>query len=406
MAKLAFEDLSFAAAGDVITIHFLGYYSFELPRTALEQMGLISIEDHALVFDNRSEKEARNKFNHLLDHGFLSLRNDVTGKPTTYIHSLSGIPLIGNGSFGIVDRNSNMIEVKPLTGCNMNCIFCSVDEGLSSRKTAEMIIQSSYLADELGKLLALKNRACHITINAQGEPTLYAPMAKLIRSISSLPHVKSISLITNGTLLTESDVDALAAAGLTRLNLSLNAVTDRMAKILEGHGKYDVSKVKALAKYAAKKLEVMLAPVFVPGYNDDELKQIVLFAKRIGARVGIQNFLTYKKGRTPQKTRQMPWENFYALLRNLEAETGVKLLLNEKDFDVRKTPALPKPFRKGKIVEAVLKCPGRYRGEVIASAGQRSVTVTPYAFKSGDREKRIRIRITSDKHNIFFGKPV
>ena len=66
--------------------------------------------------------------------------------------------------------------------------------------------------------------------------------------------MKTITLITNGTLLTEKFIDELAAAGLTMLNISLNAIDPKIAKLMEGHGSYDVEKVKKMAAYAAKTL--------------------------------------------------------------------------------------------------------------------------------------------------------
>ncbi|MBI2137850.1 radical SAM protein, partial [Candidatus Woesearchaeota archaeon] len=312
-----------------------------------------------------------------------------------------GLPLIGSSSFGIVDRNSNMLEIKPITGCNMNCIFCSVDEGLSSKKTTELVIEKDYLAEEARKVIEYKQCETHITINAQGEPTLYTPMPELIKALREIKQVKTISLITNATMLTKSYIDRLAAAGLTRLNISLNAASEKMAKILEGHGKYDVKNAKQMAEYAAGKMEVIIAPVFVSGYNDTELGEIIKFAKSIGAKAGIQNYLFYKRGRNPKNASQMPWEKFYEMLKKLEKEHEFKLMLDEKDFQITKTKPLPKPFRKGQITEAKIICPGRYPNETLAAAKDRNITITNFKGRYGEKAK---IKITSDKHNIFYGK--
>ena len=358
MAELVFEDLEFKEEGGTLRVGFLDNFYFEVDRNSL---GDVVASGKKIVFKGLNEEEARHRFNQILDANFENLVCSTTKNRAVYVNKYSGLPLIGNNAFGIVDRNSNMLELKPITGCNMNCIFCSVDEGLSSRKRLELVIDREYLVEETKKLIEFKNCEVHVVINAHGEPTLYKPMPELIRDLSGISRVKTISLITNGTLLTESYIDRLAESGLTRLNLSLNAVSGKMAKILEGHGKYDVEYVKKMAEYAAKKLEVVLAPVYVPGYNDAELGLIIEFAKKIGARVGIQNYLYYRKGRNPANTAESSWAKFYGMLKKLEEKHEFSLIMDESDFGVFRTDPLPKPFRTGNVVEAVVKSPADIR---------------------------------------------
>ncbi|MDD5735917.1 MAG: radical SAM protein, partial [Methanothrix soehngenii] len=45
----------------------------------------------------------------------------------------SDIPLVGCLYFGVVDRGSNLLQIRPSCGCNLSCPFCSVDAGPSSR---------------------------------------------------------------------------------------------------------------------------------------------------------------------------------------------------------------------------------------------------------------------------------
>ena len=402
MTELIFEDLRFKETDDSVSVDFLDWFSFEIPKELLRHPLKVS-SPNSVMIEGLGRTDSRNWFNSLIDSGFLNLKSKITGNPAAYINERSGIPLVGSSCFGIVDRNSSMIEVKPVTGCNMNCIFCSVDEGLSSRKTNEIVIDKNYLVSEVSKLAELKSpHRLHITINAHGEPLTYRPMPELISGLAELESTASTSLITNGTLLNEPCIDSLARAGLSRLNVSLNAVSPKAAKILEGHGGYDVSHVKKMCAYAAEKLEVVLAPVFVPGYNDSELAEIVKFAKEIKAKVGIQNYLHYKKGRNPRKTKEMPWEKFYSILRKLEKDHDFKLILDQEDFGITKTPPLHKPFKKDQIISAVVKCPGRYRNEAIAASSGRNLTVTN--LKKFSRDQKIKVKITSDKHSIFFAK--
>ncbi len=405
MATLTFEDLRFRKKdSNTVVVEFLGNYTFEVDTKALASIGPYSLSGNSIEFKDVSEQEARNGFNVILNWGLGSLTNIATRKKTLYVHRYSGIPMIGTTSFGIIDRNTNMIEVRPLTGCNMNCIFCSVDEGLASKKTSEVIIDEKYLAAEVKKLVEFKGCSCSVIINAQGEPTLYKPLPELIRDLKSIAAVKTVTLITNGTLLSEQLIDEFAAAGLTHLNISLNAIDPKVAKAMEGHGGYDVEKVKKMAAYAAKtRIKVTLAPVIVSGYNDEEMEKIVQFAKEIGAAVGMQNYLFYRRGRNPKNVEQIPWEKFYAKLEELEKKYGSKLIFTAADYEIIKTKPLPKPFKKGQTVKAQVIAEGRYPREYIAAAEERIITLPDCERKLAAAES-VRIKIVSDKHNIFYGE--
>ncbi len=405
MALLTFQDLKFMRKNGKVAVGFLDNYEFELEPEALEAIGDYRAEGNSIEFKGVDEDAARRKFNAVLDLGLSNLTNSVTKKKTLYIHRYSGIPLIGTTSFGIIDRNTNMIEIRPLTGCNMNCIFCSVDEGLASRKASEVVIEEEYLAAEAKKLAEFKGCECHVIINSQGEPTLYKPLPQLISDLKAIAAVKTVTLITNGTLLTEGLIDKLAASGLTMMNISLNAIDPKIAKIMEGHGSYDVEKVKRMAAYAAAKtgIKVTLAPVVVGSYNDSEMEKIVSFAKEIGATTAAQNYLFYKRGRNTKNAGQIPWPRFYEMLEQLEKKYGSKLVFSAADYKIIKTRPLPKPFRKGQTVKAVVVAEGRYPREYIAAAMERIITL-PDCGRSLRRGEKIKIKIVSDKHNIFYGK--
>ena len=198
-------------------------------------------------------------------------------------------------------------------------------------------------------------------------------------------------------LLTEEYVDKLAEAGMTRINISLNSMDVALGKKIAGHGKYDIEHSKKICRHIAKKMQLIIAPTFIPGMNEDQMKALVLFGKEVGAKMGIQNFIYYRFGRNPIKS--MPWENFYELLRQLEAETGVKLIMTKDDYKIVHTNKLPKPFMKGETIEAEIMLPGRLPGEAIAVAQGRCILVR----EAGDKTGKVKIRLDRSKHNIFVG---
>ncbi|MHA1893480.1 MAG: hypothetical protein ACTSX4_03150, partial [Candidatus Helarchaeota archaeon] len=82
-----------------------------------------------------------------------TLKNRYTLRDVIFIDEQLGVPLIGTTAFGIVYRNSNIIEIRPITGCPLNCIFCSVDEGSHSvSRVRDYLVHEEYLIKEIKKL--------------------------------------------------------------------------------------------------------------------------------------------------------------------------------------------------------------------------------------------------------------
>jgi len=395
MAKLEFEDLSFEQNKDSIRVIFLNLFYFDVKNSDLNKIADFIVEKNSIDFKKIDEKRAGRKFNLILEKGFSNLKNKLTSKKAVYIHKNSGIPLIGNGAFGLVDRNTNIIEVKPITSCNLGCIYCSVDQ---NKRIVDFVIEKGYLIEEFKKLVEFKqvsNIEAHIA--SQGEPLLYAPIVDLVKDIAEIKQVKTISIDTNGVLLTKEFIDKLVEAGLTRFNLSINALEPALAKKIADSRFYDIKKIKEIAEYISKKCSLIIAPVLMRGVNDEEMPKIIEFAKSINADMGIQNFLPYKFGLNPVKP--MPFENFYKKLEEWQDKYKVKLIKSVDDFNIKETKQLPKPFRKDEIVEAEIVCPGRLPGEKIAVAKQRSISIPNCIKEKG----KVRIKITRAKHNIFIG---
>ncbi|MEM3690325.1 MAG: radical SAM protein [Candidatus Micrarchaeia archaeon] len=373
-------------------------FQCRIPNSELERIGAFSAEGNSVEFDC-SERRARFRFNQLLQRAFSNLRNVVTGRRAIYIHRNSGIPLIGSNSFGIVDRNTSIVEVKPITGCNLDCIFCSVDEGVSSKDKRDVVVEEEYLVEEFRKLAEFKRVRVEAHINASGEPLLYSRIVDLVRDLRSIPNVGVISMDTNGVMLTEDLALRLRDAGLTRFNISISGFSQEAYSRMSGSSA-SVDRLKDVIRFCSGIAEVLIAPVWVPGFNDSEIEELIAFAKRLNVRIGIQNFLEYERGRRP--TAQLSMEEFRARLKALEQKHGVKLLLSPDDFGIVRTERLPKPFRKGDIVNAYVASEGRGAGEFIGVCSGRNITLLG-SFRVGSCA---RVRILRSKHNIFLARRV
>lgn len=401
-AELTYKQLSFIEEKDFIRVIFLKNYHLRIPKAELEKIAVFSLQKHTIIFKDSPKQSAERKFNFLVEKYFSELTNIITKKKTVYIHSNSGIPLIGNTSFGVVYRNTNVIEVKPVTGCNLDCVYCSIDEGTSSGKKRDFVIEKDYLIEEIGKIAEHVGEGWNCHIGTHGEPLLYPELKELIEGISKIKNVKAISMDTNATLLTESIVDSLIDAGLTRFNISLDALDPALAKKMTNFP-FNLEHVKKIIKYVGERSNMLIAPVWVQGYNDEEMPKLIEFAlencKKSPIKMGIQNFLEYEHGRKPAK--QMSWEFFYDNLGKLEKKYKTKLILNADDFNIHKSKRLEKPLKKNQTVKATVVAEGMYGNDKICAAEGRSINVFNCNAKIGSV---VKIKLLRDKHNCFAGK--
>ncbi|MFH1211940.1 MAG: radical SAM protein [Candidatus Woesearchaeota archaeon] len=401
MAKLEFQDLEFLDKDtENVEVIFLGCYSAILPKPELEKIGKCRLGKHFIEFQ-ANEKSSNTKFNLLLSKAFFGLRNRLNNRPAVYIHKNSGIPLIGTNEFGIADRDTNWLELKPNTGCNLDCIFCSINE--SGIKKYDYVVEKDYLVEEACRVIELKKGKVNVHIGPQGEPLLYKDLVQLVGDLRKNPKVNEILCVTNGVLLTKRLIDELSDAGLSRLHISLHTLDKELAAKLAQHP-FPVNKIVEIINYAKHKLKVVIVPLIIPGFNEKEIDSLILFAKQIypeAPLISFQNFLCYPKGKKPVKQRD--FKEFFELLEKYEKKYDINLTSNDLGTEFYKDAALEKPFKKNDIVKAVIMLPGRHENEMIAVSGNRCITLVDCRENKEKIGKKVNVKIIRDKHNIFKG---
>ncbi|MFP3872415.1 MAG: radical SAM protein [Candidatus Aenigmatarchaeota archaeon] len=371
------EDLVEFSLGDVITVVMEGEVYRELSRHHSDEVIVSSSEEKLVV-------------------------NDVTGRELVYVSEAAGIPLYGHIAFGIIDRGTNLIQVRPMTGCNLNCIFCSACEGPESEllKT-DYVVDLDYLMDELEQLVSRKGEGVEVHIDGQGEPGFYPDFKELVRRAKQLKEVEVVSVQTNGHSLNEEDIGELEG-WLDRINLSLNTLGGNLAEKMSGKHGYDLQHVKKLIHRCVDSgIDILIAPVWVPGVNDDDMIDMIEFSKSNIENerwpvLGIQKYVPYKRGRRLD-VGVMSFYRFYKELKRLEEKFDTKLRLRPEDFDIEYRRSCKERFSKGERIRASLKAPGRRDGEMIAVARDRALSV--------ETEKQVGEEVTCKvvrtKHDIY-----
>lgn len=257
-----------------------------------------------------------------------------------------------------------------------------------------------------------KSKCLEAHIDTVGDPLTYSRIVDLVHRLSEIPRVKVLSLQTHGPLLSYRLISDLEAAGLSRINLSIDSLDPRLAKTLAGTQQYDLDHVLKMAEMISNsKIDLLIAPIWLPNLNDEEIPKIVEYALKIKAGkrwppLGIQKYVVHKFGRKPKGVKPMTWFKFYRELRRLEERFKVKLVLKPEDFGIVKDSRVPTVLMKGEKVRLQVIGLGWLKGEKLAVEPRRERIVTLVNASRIEVGSKVPARILSCKDNIYVAEPV
>jgi cyclic pyranopterin phosphate synthase len=149
--------------------------------------------------------------------------------------------------------------------CNLRCIYCMPEDQIF-RPNADLMQD-----DEIMLLTQLFASLGFDKIRLTGgEPTVRAHIVDIVRSIASTPGIRSISMTTNGLLLSKL-AEPLAAAGLHRVNVSIDTLNPDKFKRLTRWGKLEDVWNGVMAAEKAGLTPIKLNAVVVKGYNESDV---------------------------------------------------------------------------------------------------------------------------------------
>src|SRR5216684_2609859 len=161
--------------------------------------------------------------------------------------------------------------------CNFRCTYCMPLDEYEWLEKGEIL---SF--EEIARLAALFVQLGVEKIRLTGgEPLVRRDLDKLGAQLSALPGPPELCLTTNGSLLAEK-VAALKAAGLCRINVSLDSLDPDKFRRIRKRG--DLAQVLE-GLFAAKRQglhPIKINAVIERGVNDDEVLDLVAFAREHG----------------------------------------------------------------------------------------------------------------------------
>ena len=188
------------------------------------------------------------------------------------------------------NRTLHDLRISVTDRCNFRCPYCMPKEvfgpGYSFLRDPQLM-----KLDELTKIVAafraLGVEKVRIT---GGEPLLRADVPDLIRALKQELRVPDVALTTNGWLL-EKLAPALHAAGLDRLNVSVDSLDDATAGKLNGLG-FSVARVlRGIDAAAALGLPIKINCVVQRGVNDEELPALCNYFRERGHALRFIEFM-------------------------------------------------------------------------------------------------------------------
>jgi cyclic pyranopterin phosphate synthase len=176
-------------------------------------------------------------------------------------------------------RPLGSLRVSVTDRCNLRCRYCMPEQDY-----VWLPKQSILTFEEITRLVrvfaSLGARKVRLT---GGEPLLRHDLATLVAQLSELG-LGDLAMTTNGLLLAKQ-AGALRRAGLRRVTVSLDTLhPERMRELARSDRHADVLAGIAAARAAGFE-RVKLNSVVIRGVNDDELADLLEFARAQGAEV-------------------------------------------------------------------------------------------------------------------------
>jgi len=172
-------------------------------------------------------------------------------------------------SGGLIDRYGRRIEylrVSVTDRCNLRCRYCMPPEGVVQCSHAE-ILRYEEIEAVVRVAAGLGIRAVRLT---GGEPLVRSGLSDLVAALSRLRGIDEVAMTTNGTLLAGQAED-LAAAGLARVNVSLDSLNRTRYREMTRRGRLEDALSGIEAARRAGLLPVKVNAVILRGVNDGEI---------------------------------------------------------------------------------------------------------------------------------------
>ena len=165
-------------------------------------------------------------------------------------------------------RNIHYLRISLTDRCNLRCVYCMPEDITFQPSSGLMQDEEVLLLVQLFTSLGFDKFRL-----TGGEPTVRANIVNLVRDIARTPGIRSLSMTTNGILLSRL-AQPLAEAGLQRVNISIDTLDPDKFHRLTRWGSLDDVWSGILAAEEAGLAPIKLNVVVVEGYNETDVVEL------------------------------------------------------------------------------------------------------------------------------------
>lgn len=181
------------------------------------------------------------------------------------------VPAPATASAMLDDAHGRRIEylrISVTDKCNLRCVYCMPEEGLPWLRR-DQLLSYEEIAEIVRVMAGMGLSRVRIT---GGEPLVRRDLPTLVRKIRAVEGIRDVALSTNAVLL-EEQASELRAAGVDRLNVSLDSlIPGRIDAISRRAGSADAIMRGLAAAERAGFAPIKLNCVVMRGRNDDEVE--------------------------------------------------------------------------------------------------------------------------------------
>ena len=173
------------------------------------------------------------------------------------------------------------LRISVIDRCNFRCTYCMPaeifgdDYPFMSESELLSFEEITTLAKQFASLGVEKIRL------TGGEPLLRKNLPDLIERLSSIQGINDIALTTNGVMLVHQ-AKKLRAAGLQRVNISLDAIEEEVFQRMNGRNIKPSAVLKGIDAAMEAGLEVKVNMVVEKGENDNQIIPLAKYCKEQG----------------------------------------------------------------------------------------------------------------------------
>lgn len=176
--------------------------------------------------------------------------------------------------FGRVHRS---LRISVTDRCNIRCFYCMPNENVQFRPRREIlsfeeVARFAHVVSQMG---------VHRLRLTGGEPLVRAGLAELVEQLAAIPGVDDLALTTNGILLADQ-AEALHRAGLRRVNISLDTLSEETFRRISRREGLDRVLAGISAAQSAGFDQIRLNAIAIQGLTENEIVPLARFARERG----------------------------------------------------------------------------------------------------------------------------